>query len=192
MNKSKHRFKFQKTRYLERKKKEGKEQLEEVLAMLDYFDSVENLKELQEKDIDWQKNNLEYDLRTSPYICEKAKKHEYYAQNLYAALCNNDFIKNDIWELLTEKNQWHCSWRYAGGIVADILEQGDYIDWYCSGIRDTSSVSNEQYNQMTKEQQERYLYIQNKFVREGEVTDEIKSDLFKLGWLVVGENFVDK
>ena len=191
MNKSKGRYKFQKNRYLDRQISEGKEKLENTLAMLDYFDSIENMKELQEQDIEWQKDNLEYDLRNSEFMCHKVKENQYYAQNLYAAMCNNNFIKNEVWQLLTEK-QWSCSWRYAGGIIADMLEQGDYIDWYCSGIKGVWTISDEQYNQMTKEQQERYLYIQNKFVKEGIVTDEVRTDLLKLGWLVIDEDLVDK
>lgn len=187
MNKSKERFNFQKQRYLERKKQDNKQDLENTLAMLDYFDSVENEKRMLENNEEWRKNNLEYDLRSTKWICDKAKQNEYYAQNLYAALCNNDFIKNDIWPLLEGKT-WACSWRYAGGIIADMLEQGDYIDWYCSGSKGTYNIDDEHYNQLTKEQQERYLYVQNKFVSEGTITEEIEKDLKKLGWLVNKNN----
>lgn len=110
-------------------------------------------------------HNLEYDLLTSQWILEKTRMSDVYAQNLYAALCNNSFVKNDVWPLLQEKT-WHCSWRYAGGIIADMQEKGDYIDWYCSGIRDS---------------------YDNGFVSEQTVTDEIRKDLLKLGWLVVDE-----
>lgn len=112
-----------------------------------------------------QVNNLEYDLLTTQWILEKTRMSDVYAQNLYAALCNNSFIKNDIWPILQEKT-WHCSWRYAGGIIADMQEKGDYIDWYCSGIRDS---------------------YDNGFVPEQDITDEIRDDLAKLGWLVVDE-----
>lgn len=112
-----------------------------------------------------QVNNLEYDLLTTQWILEKTRMSDVYAQNLYAALCNNSFIKNDIWPILQEKT-WHCSWRYAGGIIADMQEKGDYIDWYCSGIRNS---------------------YDNGFVPEQDITDEIRDDLAKLGWLVVDE-----
>ena len=82
---------------------------------------------------EWKIDNLEYDLRSSEYIHEKCKD-EFYAQNLYAAMCNREFVKNDVWPILTD-NRWSCSWRHAGGIIADIQQEGDYIDWYCSGIR---------------------------------------------------------
>jgi hypothetical protein len=108
-----------------------------------------------------------------------------YAQNLYAAMCNNDFTKNDVIPILTEK-RWHCSWRSAGGIIADMQEKGDYIDWYCSGIRDVKILDDDEFQALTKEQQE--YYIQGKkFVSESCVTDEIREDLLKLGWIVIDE-----
>jgi hypothetical protein len=64
-----------------------------------------------------------------------------------------------------------------------MIEKGDYIDWYCSGIR--GEISDEEFNDMTKEQQENYLYMKNNFVNESVVTDEIRADLLKLGWIVI-------
>ena len=106
-----------------------------------------------------------------------------YAQHLYASICNNDFTKNDVWPILTEK-KWSCSWRHAGGIIADMQEKGDYIDWYCSGIRDNKILDDDEYQALTKEQQESYIQCK-KFVPESVVTDEIREDLLKLGWIVV-------
>lgn len=85
-----------------------------------------------EKDDQWKKNNLEYDLRTSDLIINKVRSSREYAEQLYATLCNNEFIKRDMWEILKD-NPWGCSWRYAGGIIADIEGKGDYMDWYCGG-----------------------------------------------------------
>jgi len=83
-------------------------------------------------DPEWQKDNLEYDLRTTEWILEKVRNSEDYSKSLYAALCNNDFTKNDVWPILLDK-RWHCSWRYAGGVLAHMHETGDYMDWYCAG-----------------------------------------------------------
>jgi len=121
-------------------------------------------KEKLEKSEAWMKNNLEYDLRNSDYIVEKCKIDSY-AQNLYAALCNNDFMRNEMWPILKEET-WGCSWRYAGGIIADILQRGDYLDWYCSGIM----------------QEGQYV---SGYVAESVVTDEIRTDLLTLGWIVL-------
>jgi hypothetical protein len=116
------------------------------------------------------------------WICDKAKAREEYAQNLYAAMCNNEFQKLDVWQLLKDA-KYSCSWRYAGGIVADMLEQGDYIDWYCSGIR--GGASEEELAAMTKDQRAKYKWYDEKFVSESVITDEIREDLKKLGWAPV-------
>lgn len=105
--------------------------------------------------------DLELELMSTDWILEKVKD-DAYAQNLYAALCNNQFVKNQVFPILKE-DYWHCSWRYAGGIIADMRSEGDYLNWYCSGIGDNNKT----------------------FVGEGYVTDEIRNDLLKLGWLVI-------
>lgn len=178
---------FQKEKYLERMAEEGKtpENDLDVSAMLEMYSDWDTEKTRKESDIEWQKNNLEYDLRSTDWILEKVRKSDAYAQNLYACLCNNDFRKNEVLPILKEET-WSCSWRYAGGIIADMLEKGDYIDWYCSGI--TKNLPDEDYNLLNKEDQERYLFVKNNYVGEGVVTDEIKNDLMKLGWIVLSDN----
>ena len=127
---------------------------------------------------EWQQYNLEYDLRSSDWVVEKCKD-EIYAQNLYAALCNNNFSKFNLngHAIETYRNltgeYWACSWRYAGGIVAHLRGEGDYIDWYCSGIR------NDGY------QDDLDVPYPRGHVSESQVTDEIREDLAKLGWIVV-------
>ena len=101
------------------------------------------------------KPNLELDLMKSDEIANKCIHSDIYAQNLYAALCNNRFFY--------DKEEWTCSWRHAGGIVADLRNSGDYMDWYCSGIG---------------------LVDKEGYVAESVVTDEISLDLMKLGWTV--------
>ena len=90
-------------------------------------------------------------MRTSKVMVEKVRSREEYAQNLYAALCNNTFQQNEVWPRLTGTT-WSCSWRSSGGIVADMRGSGDYIDWYCSGIR--SDWSDEDYQNASKSDQE--------------------------------------
>lgn len=100
------------------------------------------------------KSSLEYDLIKTDWIVYKCKHNASYAQNLYAALCNNRFFKNE--------DEWTCSWRYAGGIVADMIgSSGDYMDYYCSGV----------------------AAGKNGYVSEGTVTSEITNDLLNLGWI---------
>jgi hypothetical protein len=120
----------------------------------------------READLEWQKDNMEYDLRSTKWICNKVKSNKTYAQNLYAAMCNMQFVKNEVWPLIKDQ-RWSASWRYAGGIVADMREEGDYIDWYCSGIQGEPDAD----------------WIDLGHVPEGTVTDEIREDLLKLGWI---------
>ena len=69
--------------------------------------------------------DLEYELRTSDIIYNKCVESVDYCKDLYAALCNNEFTK--------ENKECSYTWRMAGGIISNILEKGDYIDWYLSG-----------------------------------------------------------
>ena len=181
INSSPERHTFQAEGYIKRCEEAGKEPREDYLNL---YKSARQQDEENMVDPKWQKLNLEYDLRSTKWICDKVKASNIYAQNLYAAMCNNDFQKNDVWTTL--KNQtWSCSWRHAGGIIADMREQGDYIDWYCSGIRG-DGLTDEEYNQLSKSDQEQYL--ENKqFVSESVVTDEIRFDLLILGWVVLDQ-----
>jgi hypothetical protein len=168
---------FQRDSYIKRKLEEGCSLDDpDVQAMIHWYDSWTEESEKQEADPEWQKNNLEYDLRSTDWIIEKVRASESYAQNLYAALCNNDFQRQDVWPVLKDQ-KYTCSWRYAGGIIADMREQGDYIDWYCSGIRGGMS-----YDEV----------LPKELVPEGTVTDEVRADLLQLGWAVVtdaGEDY---
>jgi len=149
--------------------------------MIQYYKNVKIMTEQREQDPAWKKDNMEYDLRSTDWILDKVRASEVYAQNLYAAMCNNEFQKLDVMPILKDE-KWSCSWRYAGGIIADMRESGDYIDWYCSGIKgemyDTTEV------EITEEIQQR-IAITKQFVGESHVTDEIRADLKRLGWIVV-------
>lgn len=158
---------------------------EEALAMLDWLKTFQEQVEERENDPEWQKHNLEYDLRTSEFMLDKVRNNEFYAQNLYAAMCNNEFTKNEPWTILKEQI-WSCSWRYAGGILADMVGKGDYIDYYCSGIQ--GDWSDEDYSNATEEDRAKYLLMKEKHVGESCVTDEVREDLLKLGWIVVNES----
>ena len=110
------------------------------------------------------KPDLEADLLKTEWIRYKCTINNVYAQNLYAALCNNIFIK--------DKDEWTITWRGAGGIVSSLIKDdtrydlyshrtGDYLDWYCSGASAGSIAG---------------------YVEEGFVTSEISNDLLNLGW----------
>ena len=176
--KSPSRNTFQKEKYLERQAEKGftPENDPDVKAMAEYYDSWNFEADTREADPKWRENNLEYDLRSCEWICAKVKQNDAYAQNLYAAMCNNLFQKLEVISILTEK-KWSCSWRYAGGIIADMREEGDYIDWYCSGIRNVDE--DEEVNK---------LWDGRNYVAESVVTDEIREDLKKLGWVVIPDD----
>lgn len=182
LSKSPDRNTFQKEKYLERQAEEGKtpENDDNVRAMIEFYESFDLKEDEREADPEWQKNNLEWDLRTTDWILAKARASESYAQNIYAALCNNGFIKLAVVPILKEE-EWSCSWRYAGGIVSHMIQQGDYIDWYCSGIRDRGFQDAED-KEYTEEQKAR-MAVTDKYVPEGCLTNEIREDFKRLGWI---------
>jgi len=180
------RYTFQKDKYIERCQDQGRDLDDPTIqGMIQLFDDSKAQADQHAQDPEWQKDNLEFDLRTTDWIIAKVRESRVYAQNLYAALCNNDFQKQDVWTILKDQI-WSCSWRYAGGIVADMQGQGDYIDWYCSGIRDTIPMEQSEWNMLTPEQQMSHKEGQA-HVGEGTVTDEIRDDLARLGWSVIPE-----
>lgn len=183
MNSSPKRGSFQREGLL-RRVESGETTAEHAEEMIEFDNIFAQHRAEREAEPGWKENNLEYDLRSTKWICDKAKAREEYAQNLYAAMCNNDFQKLDTW-LLLKGQTYSCSWRYAGGIVADMREEGDYIDWYCSGIR--NGATEEDLAAMTKEQRTQHDWYQKNFVSESVVTDEIREDLLKLGWTVVDD-----
>lgn len=92
------------------------------------------------------KPNLELDLLRNIALCERVQTDHEFAKSLYAALCNIEFHHPELDE------PWGCTWRHAGGIVADMENNGgDYMDYYCSG-------------------------------NEGHVTEELRSIFMEMGW----------
>jgi len=185
ISRSPERHTFQKEKYIERMEENGEAVNEDYLAMYDSYAEQHNAKF---QDSASRIENMEYDLLTTGWILEKVRESDVYAQNLYASMCNRDFIKHDVMPIL--KNQrWHCSWRYAGGIIADMQEKGDYIDWYCSGIRN-ESLTEEELEKLPLDQQAMAKELAA-YVGEGVVTDEIREDLFRLGWVVQDDDMDD-
>ena len=72
-----------------------------------------------------------------------------FAQEVYAALCNMR------WRKINDPTQvYSCSWRYAGGLIAEMrgmTDSMDYCEFYCSG-------------------------------NEGHVSERVEVELGKLGW----------
>jgi hypothetical protein len=166
------RHTFQKEGYIKRQEEQGLEPLEEYIEM---FKTWKQQDDENIVDPAWQKNNMEYDLRSSKELCDKVKESDNYAQNLYAAMCNIDWQSREFWQELKGET-WSCSWRHAGGIVADMQEKGDYIDWYCSGIGNKEKGFGLDGYEPVPDLEGR------DYVPEGTVTEEIELDLNRLGW----------
>ena len=136
----------------------------------DFFDDLRGkwaqMESERKRSDEFKINNMEYDMGQADWFVSRVRGSDDYAQNLYAALCNNIFQKQDVWLVLKDAH-WSCSWRYAGGLVADLQNKGgNYMDWYCSGIGDKTDSN---------------------FVGEGNITDQILEDLTLLGWRVIEE-----
>jgi hypothetical protein len=171
INKSPERHTFQQEGYIKRCEEKGEE------PNPDYVNMYKTWREQDEENLvdpAWQKNNMEYDLRSSKELCDKVKESDNYAQNLYAAMCNMDWQSREFWQELKGET-WSCSWRHAGGIIADMQEKGDYIDWYCSGIGN-EELGNGLDGTIPDVTDGR------DYVPEGTVTEEIELDLNRLGW----------
>jgi len=179
LSRSPERNTFQRDNYLRKKMEEGNLPDPEYIKM---YEEINFDKLSREEDPAWKKDNLEYDLRSTDWILAKVRASRIYAQNLYAAICNNEFQKLDVMPILKDQ-RWSASWRYAGGIIADMLEKGDYIDWYCSGIRNNEELEPGEWDSWTLEQQTQYKEGLS-FVSESTVTEEIRADLKQLGWIV--------
>jgi len=161
---------------------------EDAISSIQHYEDYDLQDKLRAQDPEWRKDNLEYDLRSTQWIIEKTKSDNVYAQHLYAAICNNEFQRNDVWPILTGK-KWGASWRHAGAIVADMREQGDYMDWYCTGIQSDEPI--DEVFQNMDDHQRREFFEAKAYVGESVVTDEIREDLFKLGWNVLEDNSTD-
>ena len=77
--------------------------------------------------VDLKTPNLFRDIIDSQNIKNKMRASKDYCKRFYAAMCNTDLYKTGI------SGEYGYSWRAAGGLIADILGEGDYLNWYCSG-----------------------------------------------------------
>ena len=101
-------------------------------------------------------NGFEEDLAASSLIKNKVQDNQY-AHELYCALCNTMWWHTEI------NGPYHCSWKYAAGLVGDLrAKHEDYLDFYCGGARDSLNGGRDPF--------------------EGVVTERISTDLLTLGW----------
>lgn len=89
---------------------------------------------------------MDLNLETHPLILAEAAKDSTFLNELYAALCNTEWIRTDnktkeeFVEALQGENRYSVSWRTAGAICAEIYnrvyidgEVKSYLDYYCGG-----------------------------------------------------------
>jgi hypothetical protein len=119
------------------------------------------------------KYELDQEISATPELVTKIKSREDYAQNLYAAFCNMRWQKTEVMPILKDE-LWSVSWRAAGGVIAELRGQGDYLDWYCSGMGG--------FNLSYDAEEVAAWLTDKKFVPETTITDEIREDLRQLGW----------
>ena len=93
-----------------------------------------------------RENDLESDMMADPAVIAHCATEDM-AREFYSAICNMRWRKINtlpederIMDILRgdESDVWSCSWRYAGGIIADIRNKHyntneQYIDFYCTG-----------------------------------------------------------
>jgi hypothetical protein len=182
------RHTFQRDNYIKQCLEEGKS-LDDpnVKAMIEMYNRWALQDEEALTDTKWQENNMEFDMRSADWMVDKVRESRVYAQHLYSAMCNNEFQKWEVWPILKDQ-RWSASWRHAGGIVADIRGEGDYINWYCSGIKNLIPLEDGEWERMSAEQQTLYKEGEAS-VPEGMITDEIKDDLKRLGWVFHSGDF---
>ena len=166
------RHTFQHESYVKRCDEQGIEPSDDYENL---FESIRTQHKNRWDDPRNREDSLEYDLLTTDWILQKVRSSESYAQNLYAALCNTSSVKLALVPILRD-DRWRCSWRTAGGIIADMRGEGDYIDYYCSGIGSHESG----YGWTGKPG--------NGYVPESTVTAEIADDLKTLGWIVTSDD----
>lgn len=99
------------------------------------------------------KYNMEQTITDTDWLCQKIRENTDYAQSFYAGLCNNLFHKIGA----EDDAIYSFSWRHSGAVVAEIRKQGDYLDWYCSGIGTDATP-------------------------EGTITADVQADIEKIGW----------
>lgn len=75
--------------------------------------------------IDLQRPNLLRNIQDSDNIKSKMRNSRDYCERFYGTLCNNELMYGDY--------VTGYSWRATGGLIADILGEGDYMNWYCGG-----------------------------------------------------------
>lgn len=88
--------------------------------------------------------SISFEVLLNKLFSEKVQ-NENFAKKLYDCLCNT------IWYNKTTNDIYSCTWRYAGGIVADMRKKGEnYLDFYCQGFSDEGDYHQEIYEELNQ------------------------------------------
>jgi hypothetical protein len=68
--------------------------------------------------------SFERDLESA--LGERMCADKAFCVQVWSALANVEWRNDD-------GREYSCSFRHAGGVIAWIRHDGDYMDWYCSG-----------------------------------------------------------
>lgn len=90
-------------------------------------DKQQDFIEVDDDHVSLNTPNLFRDIIDSQNIKSKMRASKSYCKKFYAAMCNTDLYK------VGSTGEYGYSWRSAGALIADILGEGDYLNWYCSG-----------------------------------------------------------
>ena len=96
-------------RYLDRCARSGEDPNPNYM---EYFEKFDDFHARRFDTEEQRENNLEWDMMTTEWFTDKVQGSTVYAQNLYAAMCNNEFQKIDLMPILKNET-WGCSWRSA-------------------------------------------------------------------------------
>lgn len=127
-----------------------------------------------------EEHDMFADISNSPLFQKKVLDNKY-AQNLYAAICQNEFQKTTVFNILRD-DKFTASWRGAGRFIAELRGIGeDYMDFYCSGVAASGMRENMNTAEVDASDQ----------VPEGYITPEIMADLESIKWRPVNYTATD-
>lgn len=105
---------------------------------------------------------LEQNIKNTKWLVQKIKKNQFYAQNLYAALCYHTFVKANAYDILCA-NHVTINSLAAAQLMIEFYPETIELDWIPTNV----------------------YKIAAGFVRPGYITSEVAQDLNQLGWKVI-------
>lgn len=128
--------------------------------------------------MDVNSNNLtlKQDLLASELFKQRVKNSRVYSQHVYAALCENVWCRNNVFDILREQGCSY-SWIEASAIVSELRDDIDHgVNYYYkSGINPFTVGSDDLLKRVED----------NLWMKEGTIDNQVLKDLFELGWILL-------